>query len=69
VLYELLTGAPPFTGDSAVAVVYQHVREEPPAPSVREPGLSSALDAVVLKAMTKHPEHRYQSARELREDL
>jgi serine/threonine-protein kinase len=69
VLYELLTGAPPFTGDSAVAVVYQHVGEDPPAPSAHDAGLSPALDAVVLKAMRKHPEHRYQSAAEMREDL
>jgi serine/threonine-protein kinase len=69
VLFELLTGAPPFTGDSAVAVVYQHVREDPPAPSAHDGGLSPALDAVVLKAMTKHPDNRYQSAGEMREDV
>ena len=69
VLFELLTGTPPFTGDSAVAVVYQHVREDPPAPSSYDSALSPALDAVVLKAMTKHPDARYQTAAEMREDV
>jgi serine/threonine-protein kinase len=69
VLYELLTGMPPFTGDSAVAVVYQHVREAPPAPSSHDGSLSQALDAVVLKAMAKQPADRYSSAAEMREDV
>ena len=69
VLFELLTGSPPFTGDSAVAVVYQHVREDPPLPSSYDDGLSPALDAVVLKALAKNPDNRYQTAGELREDV
>jgi len=69
VLYEILTGQPPFVGDSPVAVAYQHVREDPTAPSTRHPGISPELDAVVLKALAKNPENRYQSAADMRTDL
>jgi eukaryotic-like serine/threonine-protein kinase len=69
VLYEILTGEPPFTGDSPVAVAYQHVREDPIPPSKRHEGISADLDAVVLKALAKNPENRYQSAAEMRADL
>jgi serine/threonine-protein kinase len=69
VLYELITGDPPFTGDSPVAVAYQHVREDPTPPSHQNPEVSPALDAVVLKAMSKNPANRYQSAAEMRSDL
>ncbi len=69
VLYELITGDPPFTGDSPVAVAYQHVREDPIPPSQQNPAVAAALDAVVLKAMSKNPANRYQSAAEMRSDL
>ncbi|WP_199440622.1 Stk1 family PASTA domain-containing Ser/Thr kinase [Umezawaea beigongshangensis] len=69
VLFELLTGEPPFTGDSPVAVAYQHVREDPKSPSSLNPQVSPALDAIVLKAMAKGPANRYQSAAEMRADL
>ena len=69
VLYELITGEPPFTGDSPVSVAYQHVREDPIPPSERHEGISADLDAVVLKALTKNPENRYQTAAEMRADL
>lgn len=69
VLYEILTGEPPFTGDSPVAVAYQHVREDPVPPSQRHEGISADLDAVVLKALAKNPENRYQTAAEMRADL
>jgi serine/threonine protein kinase/beta-lactam-binding protein with PASTA domain len=69
VLYELITGDPPFTGDSPVAVAYQHVREDPIPPSHQNPNVSAAMDAVVLKAMSKNPANRYQSAAEMRSDL
>jgi serine/threonine-protein kinase len=68
-LYELVTGAPPFTGDTPVAVAYQHVREDPVPPSAYDPTLPAAVDAVVLTAMAKNPANRYQSAQEMREDL
>jgi serine/threonine-protein kinase len=69
VLYEILTGEPPFVGDSPVAVAYQHVREAPVPPSGRHEGLSPELDAVVLKALAKNPDNRYQTAGEMRSDL
>jgi beta-lactam-binding protein with PASTA domain/tRNA A-37 threonylcarbamoyl transferase component Bud32 len=68
-LYEILTGRPPFVGDSPVAVAYQHVREDPVPPSRINPDIDPALDAVVLKSMAKNPGNRYQSADEMREDL
>ncbi|EHR48515.1 protein kinase family protein with PASTA domain [Saccharomonospora marina XMU15] len=69
VLYELITGEPPFTGDSPVAVAYQHVREDPRPPSAVNPAVSPELDAVVLKALSKGTANRYQSAAEMRSDL
>ncbi|TXJ81892.1 Stk1 family PASTA domain-containing Ser/Thr kinase [Streptomyces lavendulae] len=68
-LYELLTVRPPFVGDSPVAVAYQHVREEPQAPSVFDPEITPEMDAIVLKALVKDPNYRYQSADEMRADI
>src|SRR3954468_8508150 len=68
-LYELLTGGPPFSGDSAVAVAYQHVREDPVPPSHVEPDVPPAVDAIVLKTLAKNPANRYQTAGELRADI
>jgi serine/threonine-protein kinase len=69
VLYELLCGHPPFVGDSPVSVAYQHVREEPKAPSLSNRDVFPAVDAIVLKALAKNPANRYQSAGEMRADL
>ncbi|MEU4829876.1 Stk1 family PASTA domain-containing Ser/Thr kinase [Streptosporangium sp. NPDC023615] len=69
VLYELLTGQPPFTGDSPVAIAYQHVREDPIPPSQIDPDIPPWADAIVLKAMAKDPAHRYQSAGDMRADI
>jgi eukaryotic-like serine/threonine-protein kinase len=68
-LYELLTGRPPFTGDSPVAIAYQHVKEEPLPPSRIDPEVPAWADAIVLKAMQKDPALRYQSAGEMRNDI
>lgn len=68
-LYELLTVRPPFVGDSPVAVAYQHVREEPQPPSVFDAEITPEMDAIVLKALTKDPNYRYQSADEMRMDI
>ncbi len=69
VLYELLTGRPPFTGDSPVAIAYQHVRENPVPPSLADPDVPPWADAIVLRAMAKSPADRYQTAGEMRADL
>jgi serine/threonine-protein kinase len=68
-LYELLTGRPPFTGDSPVAIAYQHVRENPIPPSQVDPEVPRWADAIVLKAMAKNPADRYQSAAEMQADI
>lgn len=69
VLYELLTGTVPFKGDSAVSVAYQHVSERPVAPSERKESVTPALDKVVLKALAKDKNKRFQTAAEFREFL
>ncbi|WP_457033963.1 Stk1 family PASTA domain-containing Ser/Thr kinase [Kitasatospora sp. P5_F3] len=68
-LYELLAVRPPFVGDSPVAVAYQHVREEALPPSTYDPELRPEIDAIVLKALTKDRDYRYQSADEMRDDI
>jgi serine/threonine protein kinase len=68
-MYELLVGRPPFTGDSPVAIAYQHVRENPIPPSRLDPDLPPWADAIVLKAMAKSPNDRYQSAAEMNADF
>ncbi|WP_434056540.1 Stk1 family PASTA domain-containing Ser/Thr kinase [Georgenia sunbinii] len=68
-LYELLTGKPPFSGDSAVAVAYQHVREIPRPPSEVAADIPEALDRIVLKSLAKDREERYPDADAMRTDL
>lgn len=68
-LYEMLTGRPPFTGDTAVSVAYQHVSETAPSPSVVNPSISLAIDSVVMKSLSKERNHRFQSASEFRSAL
>jgi eukaryotic-like serine/threonine-protein kinase len=68
VLFELLVGHPPFVGDSPVSVAYQHVREDPQAPSDVNHEVPRDIDAIVLKALAKNPMNRYQSAQEMRAD-
>ncbi len=68
-LYELLTGRPPFTGDSPVSVAYQHVSENPLPPSQVDPAVPPALDALVLKSLAKSPDDRYQTAADFRSDV
>ena len=69
VLYEMLAGRPPFSGDSPVAIAYQHLSEDPVPPSTHNPDVPPALDATVLRAMAKDPDARYGSADQLRTDL
>lgn len=68
-LYELLTGRPPFVGDSPVAVAYQHVREPAVPPSRHEDDLPPEVDAIVMKSLAKRVEDRYQSAAQMRADI
>jgi eukaryotic-like serine/threonine-protein kinase len=68
-LYELLTGRPPFVGDSPVAVAYQHVREPAQPPSDHDTDLPPAVDAIVMKSLAKRREDRYQSAAAMRSDI
>ena len=68
-LYELLTGRPPFVGDSPVSVAYQHVREEARPPSQLNPDVSSTIDAIVAKSLAKRTDDRYQSAADMRKDI
>ncbi len=69
VLYELLTGRPPFYGENPVAVAYQHVNSDAAAPGTVNPKVSPALDAVVMRALSKDRFARYQSASEFRADV
>jgi serine/threonine-protein kinase len=68
-LYELLTGRPPFQGDSPVSVAYQHVREAPVPPSHLDALVTPAMDAIVLKSLAKDPADRYQTAAAMRADI
>ena len=68
-LYELLTGRPPFVGDSPVAVAYQHVREPAVPPSNHDADLTRDIDVIVMKALAKRVEDRYQSAAQMRADI
>lgn len=69
VLYEMLTGRPPFTGDSAVAIAYQHVSESAPKPTDIIPALNPIWDAVCAKAMAKDRTQRYATAAQFRKDI
>jgi beta-lactam-binding protein with PASTA domain len=69
VLYEMVTGRPPFAGENPVAIAYQHVREEPLPPRQVNPAVPPSLEAIILQAMAKDPAQRYQSAEDMRVDL
>ncbi|TEX51959.1 MAG: hypothetical protein B7C55_02895 [Actinomycetales bacterium mxb001] len=68
-LYELLTGKPPFTGDSPVSIAYQHVSEQAVPPSQVDPEVPLEVDAVVMRSLAKSPDDRYQTAAEFRADV
>jgi serine/threonine-protein kinase len=69
VLYEMLTGKVPFSGDSAIEIAMKHLNDPPKPPSKIRPEIPDELDAVVLRALSKNPEDRYQTAEEFSEDL
>lgn len=68
-LYELLTGRPPFIGESAVSIAHQHVSEMPTPPSQIDNGVSPEIDLIVLAALAKRTDERYQTAGEFRADV
>ncbi|MEV1006424.1 protein kinase [Streptomyces sp. NPDC049881] len=65
-LYELLANRPPFVGETPLSVVYQHVQDTPRLPSESAPACPPELDGLVMRALTKDPEDRYQTAEEFR---
>jgi len=69
VLFEMVTGRPPYLGESPVAVASKHVRDSPPAPRELNPTIPATFEAIILKSMAKDPAHRYQTAEDLRADL
>src|SRR5207244_2117362 len=68
-VHELLTGRPPFVGDSPVSVAYQHVREDALPPSAFMSDIEPSVDAIVMKALAKNPANRYQTAAEMQADI
>jgi serine/threonine-protein kinase len=69
VLYEMLVGQPPFSGDEPVAIAYAHVHEQPKGLREIDPALPVEIDAITLKLLAKDPANRYPSADDLRADL
>jgi serine/threonine protein kinase/beta-lactam-binding protein with PASTA domain len=68
-LYEMLTGKLPFESDNAVGLAYKHISEQPPPPRAINPAIPVRLEAVVLKALAKEPQHRYTSAADMERAL
>jgi eukaryotic-like serine/threonine-protein kinase len=69
VLYEMLAGRAPFTGETPLAVAYKHVREDPEPPSTVNPDVPKSLDSITMKALAKNPDNRFSSASEMDDDL
>jgi serine/threonine-protein kinase len=69
VLFEMVTGRTPFTGETPLAIAYKHVQDQPPAPSTLVSGLPTGLEAVIMKLLRKRPDDRYANAEDLRADL
>ena len=69
VLYELLTGTVPFSGDTPVEIAMKHLSQVPEPPSTMRPDIPHDLDLIVMRALAKNPDERYQSAEEMDADL
>ncbi|MDO8588139.1 MAG: protein kinase [Armatimonadota bacterium] len=69
ILYEMLTGAVPFDGDTAIAVALRHAKDPPPPPRSLNAGVPKAVESIVLKALAKAPEARYRNVQEMLQDL
>ncbi len=69
VLFEMVTGRPPFVGESPVAIAYKHVQEMPPRPTSLNPAIPKQLEVIIARLLAKNPDQRYPSAEEVRADL
>ena len=69
VLFEMVTGEPPFTGASPVSIAYKHIQEMAPRPSSINPAVSPLLDSIIARLLAKNPDDRYSAAEEVRSDL
>ncbi|MCI0417516.1 serine/threonine protein kinase [bacterium] len=69
ILYELLTGRVPFTGESAISIGFKQIKDDPPTPRTFNPGIPEELERVILKALNKDPLERYHSCSELKQEL
>ncbi|MBA2874038.1 Stk1 family PASTA domain-containing Ser/Thr kinase [Thermaerobacillus caldiproteolyticus] len=69
VMFELLTGRLPFSGESAVSIVLKHLQAETPSPKAWNPNIPQSVENIILKATAKDPFYRYQSVREMNEDI
>ena len=69
IMYEMLTGAPPYRGGDSMSIMYQHVQGKAEPPKARNPKLPHVLSAIVMRAMAVSPEKRYQSMAELRDRI
>ena len=69
VLYEMLTGRPPYTGPDPISILYQHLEGKFVRPRERVPSIPQSVEAVIIKAMATEPEARYQSVLELRQAI
>ena len=69
VLFEMITGRPPFSGESPVAIAYKHVQEAPPRPTSINPAIPKPLEAIIARLLAKNPAQRYASAEDVRSDL
>lgn len=69
VMYELLTGRLPFSGESAISIALKHLQSEAPSPRRWNPAIPQSVENIILRAMAKDPFHRYESAKEMKDDL
>ncbi len=69
VLYEMLTGKTPFSGDNISAIMYQILNDEPIPPKAFNQSIPDSINYIVLKALAKHPDKRYQNAKDMARDL